>query len=98
MRLIFHDDAFADIRDAVEFYATDSVRAAERLKVAIKNSLASIVSDAGRFPIVEGEVQRCRVKGFPFDLYFTQMTGYARIHALLHHSRDPEQWKSRVGS
>ncbi len=96
MRLIYHAEAFTDIRDAVDYYATQSERAAERLKVAIKRSLNSIEAGASRFPIVEADIQRCRVPGFPFDLYFAVFGDYARIYALHHHSRDPEHWKHRL--
>ena len=98
MRLIYHDEAFTDFRDAVDYYAMQSARAAGRLKVAIKKSLESIKADAGRFPIIEDEIRRCRVVGFPFDLYFTDLGDHVRIYALNHHSREPEHWKHRLDS
>lgn len=98
MRLIYHEEAFTDIRDAVDFYTTQSVRVGDRLKAAIKRSLESIASDVGRFPVVEGEIRRCRVVGFPFDLYFAKLGDYVRIYALHHHSREPQYWMHRLDS
>ncbi|MDA1051070.1 MAG: hypothetical protein O3C40_11415 [Planctomycetota bacterium] len=98
MRLIYHEEAFTDIRDAVDYYTTQSVRAAEGLTAAIKRSLKFIEADASRFPIVEADIQRCRVPGFPFDLYFAALGDYVRIFALHHHSRDPGHWKHRIDS
>lgn len=98
MRLIYHEEAFTDIREAVDYYTTESARAAERLKAAIKRSLKSIETHAGRFPIVEDEIRRCRVLGFPFDLYFAERGDCVVIYALIHHSREPEHWKHRLDS
>lgn len=96
MRLIYHANAFADIRDAVEFYEADSPSAAENLKTEIKRSLRLIETNPARFAVVEGDVRRCRVQRFPFDLYFTLFSDHAKLHALIHHSRHPDHWKHRL--
>jgi|CXWL01.1.fsa_nt_gi plasmid stabilization system protein ParE len=98
MRLIYHEGAFTDMRDAVDYYTMQSARAARRLKAAIKRSLKSIEADVARFPIIEGKIRRCRVPGFPFDLYFADLGDCVRIYALCHHSREPEYWKHRLDS
>jgi plasmid stabilization system protein ParE len=62
---------------------------------AIDESVALILTDPPRLPLVEGEVRRQFVRRFPYEIYFRASSDEVRILAVKHHRREPDYWKSR---
>jgi toxin ParE1/3/4 len=97
--LRLHAEARDELRESVEFYRQ---RAGEWLvdqfKRRIVEGLNALVADPERYPVVRDlpEVQRIRIKQFPFSLLYINRPDFVWIVAVAHGSRKPGYWKQRI--
>ena len=49
-----------------------------------------------QFPVVFQDVQRARLRKFPYSLFFRAETDNLIVIACFHASRDPLRWQFRV--
>jgi toxin ParE1/3/4 len=50
-----------------------------------------------RWRVIEEDVRRCLTRVFPYAVLYTIETDFILIVAVMHCSREPGYWKSRVG-
>jgi hypothetical protein len=62
---------------------------------AVDAAVKQIVEDPKRFPFTEADIQRCRVKRFPYCVYFRCLSDTIHILVIKHHSRRSDYWKPR---
>ena len=95
MRVTWHPQAEEELIESARFYDQRVTGLGAEFLEAVDATIDQIVSDPQRFPIVEHYIQRCRIKRFPYCVYFRYLSGGIRILIVKHHSRDPDYWKTR---
>jgi plasmid stabilization system protein ParE len=95
MRITHHPEAQAEMIDAANFYESKLAGLGGDFLDAVDAAVAAIVADPGRYPVVEDDIRRCRVKRFPYCVYYRHGADWVRILVVMHHSRHPDYWKGR---
>jgi toxin ParE1/3/4 len=98
MRVIYHPDAEAEVIEAAEFYESRVVGLGGEFLEAIDAAVDRTCADPFRYPILEDAIRRCRVKRFPYCIYYRVLEDAIWVLVVKHHSRDPEYWKRRESS
>ena len=95
MQVTYHPEAEQELRESARFYESRLAGLCDEFLDAVNAAVHSILADPERFPVVEDDIRRCRVKRFPFCIYFRFKTDAIRILVVKHHSRHPDYWKHR---
>jgi toxin ParE1/3/4 len=95
MRLTWHPDAENELIDAAKFYNRRIAGLGAHLLDAVDAAAQQIAEDPQRFPVIEDDIQRCRVQRFPYCVYFRCLPDTIRILVVKHHSRGSDFWKDR---
>lgn len=96
MNLTYHPEAEAELVEAVQFYEQRLPGLGQRFRRAFEAAIAGVRQNPVRWRIVEGEVRRCLIRGFPYSVYYRVLDDALRILAVKHHRRHPDYWKSRA--
>ncbi len=96
MKVTYHPEAEAELRDAARYYEERVPQLGERFLDAANLAVESIVRSPGLCPIVESDIRLCLMRKFPYAIYFRVFPDQIRILAWKHHRRNPEYWKSRL--
>ncbi len=98
-RIILHPEALTELRVAERFYQEGGGHElAANFIARVEAALRLISRDPSRFPhlLTERKIQKCRVKHFPFSLYYIDRKNDVWVIAITHHKRKPGYWKRRV--
>lgn len=96
MKHFFHPEALEEYLSAVSYYADISPRLAESLIESFESGIDEILTYPEAWQIVEEDVRRRVLKRFPFGIYYCVEGDRIMIYAVMHMSRDPKYWKSRI--
>ena len=96
MKLEFHPEALEEYQEAVNWYANRAPRLALRFTEAVEDAIRRILEAPDQWRLVEEDVQRCLTRVFPYGILYTKETDFILIVAVMHCSREPGYWKSRV--
>ena len=96
MNLTYHPEAEAELVEAVQFYEQRLPGLGHRFSRAFEAAAARVHQTPTRWRIVEGDVRRCLIRGFPYSVYYRALNDVLRILAVRHHRRHPDYWKGRV--
>ena len=98
----FHPEALLEYAAATNYYLNEaSPRVAEAFTAAVECAVAALVADPERWRIVEEPgIRRYTFSRFPFVIYYRLEPLHQRvtIYAIMHCSREPGYWHSRVKS
>jgi toxin ParE1/3/4 len=97
--LKLHEEARAELQLSVTFYRErGGERWAVRFKQRVAGGFNAIVANPERYPRQRElpEVQKLRIRQFPFSLLYINRARYIWIVAIAHGSRRPGYWKERV--
>ena len=96
MSVTWHPEAEVEMLEAARFYNQRVAGLGADFLDAVDAAIGRIASDPTRFPRVEGDIRRCRVKRFPYCVYFRCLPDTTiRILVVKHHSRHQDRWKPR---
>ncbi len=95
MRVTWHPQAEEELIESARFYDQRVAGLGADFLDAVDATIDQIASDPQRFQIVEHGIQRCRMKRFPYCVYFRYVSSGIRILIVKHHSRDLHSWKTR---
>jgi hypothetical protein len=62
----------------------------------VENAIARIVEAPTRWRVIDEDVRRCLTRVFPFGILYTIEADFLLIVAVMHLSRVPNYWKSRI--
>lgn len=82
--------------DAARFYEKRGEGLGWRFLRAVGDAEARIARNPRTFPLLEGELRRCIVRGFPHSLLFRLDDDGVLVVAVAHHRRRPGYWRRRV--
>jgi toxin ParE1/3/4 len=94
-----HPEAQIELQESVEFYRERAGEQwATRFKGRIAESLAAIQANPERHPPAADfpETRKIRLHQFPFSLIYIDRPNYYWVVAVVHGSRRPGYWKSRI--
>ena len=96
VRVALTEAAQEERLEAVRFYRAANVEAARSFAREFKHELALLKErpELGT-PYLEG-TRRKVFPYFPYSLIYTLEENLIKVHAVAHHSRDPEYWFNRV--
>ena len=96
MRYEFHPAALEEYRQTALWYAEREQRVAQEFVASIEDAIGRIVEAPTRWRVVEEDVRRCLTRVFPFAILYTIEDNFLLIVAVMHCSREPGYWKSRI--
>ena len=94
----FHPEALAEYREAALRYKRVKADLGRDFKNAVETGIAGILENPTRFGPVEHGIRRHLLRRFPYKIYFLheETRQQVVIYAVMHVSRHPDYWKSRM--
>ena len=96
MRYEFHPEALEEYRQAALWYGEREPEVGLKFAASVEDAIARIVEAPTRWRLIDEDVRRCLTRIFPFGILYTIEDDFVLIVAVMHFSREPEYWKSRI--
>lgn len=97
MKYVFHPEALAEYSDAVRYYAGQQTELAQAFIDAVEDAIFRIRESPDRYPVIDEDIHRCLTQKFSHAVLYTIEEDCILILAVMHCSRKPGYWKSRLG-
>lgn len=95
MRYRFADEALAEYIAAGQFYNRKVPGLGDAFADKIEDAIRKIRATPFVWRVVEDDVRRFLVEGFPYGIYYTIEDDCVLIWAVKHLRRDPDYWQER---
>ena len=96
MEIIFLPPAKAELTDATSYYNMQSEGLGYEFAAEVKRTLERIVQYPDAWFKLSKRTRRCRTNRFPYGVIYQVRKEILLIVAVMHLSREPETWKSRL--
>ncbi|OAI56381.1 hypothetical protein AYO49_00850 [Verrucomicrobiaceae bacterium SCGC AG-212-N21] len=98
MTFDFHPDALDEYQSAASWYEEQRFRLGLEFVEAIETGIFAVLSDPGRFQLVGVGIRICRIKRFPYYVFYryNEVGKHVRIVAVMHKRRKPDYWRDRL--
>ena len=96
IRTTFHEEAKAELLDAVCYYEDRVVGLGHALVDDVEQAVREISASPCACPTIGDELRRRILRKFPYSLLYVEEPGRIRILAVAHHKRRPGYWKDRL--
>jgi plasmid stabilization system protein ParE len=96
MQAIFTAAARAEILDTQDWYETQQAGLGVRFRGQLQIVVNRITENPYQFPAVFQDIDRSRLRMFPYSLFFRIETEFLVVIACFHGSRDPQRWQRRI--
>jgi len=96
MRCEFHPEALEEYEQAALWYARRDPELASRFVLEVERAIDQILEAPRRGRVIDQDVRRCLTRLFPYGILYTLEPESVLIVAVMHCSREPGYWKSRV--
>jgi toxin ParE2 len=93
--IIFHPEARAEMREAVEFYEGRLDGLGFRFLLAVEQTAERIVVHPEAGAPLGSEFRKRIVPGFPYNIIYRVWEDYIFLVAVAHQHRRPGYWRSR---
>ena len=88
--------ASTELDDAIDWYEKKSSGLGSRFNDAVEALLNQIANQPNLYPVAIDDVRQAIVKKFPYTVIFRVFPDAILVIAIIHTSRDPAIWQSRV--
>lgn len=96
MKIEFLAPAEIELIDAISYYNMQSEGLGFEFAAEVKRTIERIIQYPEAWSKLSKRTRRCRTNRFPYGVIY-QVTGETiLIVAVMHLSRDPQMWKSRL--
>jgi toxin ParE1/3/4 len=92
----FHPLASKDYDKSINFYLRISNDLAKFFIEELESSIQKILLRPRSYPVIDLEIRRCLLNKFPYSILFSFEPGEIYILAIIHNSRKPNLWKTRL--
>ncbi len=96
MKIEFLPPAKAELMDAISYYNLQSEGLGYEFAGEVKRTLERIVQYPDAWAKLSKRTRRCRTIRFPYGIIYQIRGETLLIVAVMHLSREPETWKSRL--
>ena len=96
MKVKFHPEARAELREARGWYYERSPLSATAFAHAVDNAVSGIVEAPIKYPLAEHTTRKFVLQRFPFNIFFLPGEFEIVSVAVAHQKRRPGYWSSRV--
>ncbi len=96
MEIIFLPPAKTELTDATSYYNMQSEGLGYEFAAEVKRTLERIVQYPDAWFKLSKRTRRCRTNRFPYAVIYQVRQDILIIVAVMHLSREPETWKSRL--
>ena len=96
MNYEFHPEALDEYQQAALWYAERDHSVALRFVTFIEDAIERVVTAPERWRVIDEDVRRCLTRVFPYAILYTIEDDSVLIVAVMHVSRAPGYWKSRI--
>ena len=96
MKSKFHLEAMIEFDEAGDFYSVRSEELGERFRSHIQSSIEEIEDSPHSWPMFDQDIRRYVVDEFPFVIIYMELEDLVLIVAVMHTSRKPGYWRSRI--
>lgn len=96
MRIKFLPPAKTEFMDAIFYYNRQSEGLGYEFAAEVKRTLERIVQYPDAWFKLSKRTRRCRTNRFPYGVIYQVRKEILLIVAVMHLSREPETWKSRL--
>jgi len=91
-RVIVRPEARDELSEAADWYRKKSPAVAESFKVAVRQTLRTIVEWPAASPKISDRVRRALTNQFPYAVFYSDDSKDIVILAVRHQAQDPEAW------
>ncbi|MCY3625819.1 MAG: type II toxin-antitoxin system RelE/ParE family toxin [Candidatus Dadabacteria bacterium] len=92
----FHEEAEMDLADSALWYEFQRSGLGDEFLEELLLTIRSVQQHPFGFPIVHRGVRRALIKRFPFGIFYRVEPEFIVIFAVMHASRHPLRWQSRM--
>lgn len=96
MKIEFLPPARAELTDAIAYYNTQSEGLGYEFAAEVKRTLERTAQYPDAWFKLSKRTRRCRTNRFPYGVIYQMRRKTLLIVAVMHLSREPERWKSRL--
>jgi plasmid stabilization system protein ParE len=96
MKIEFLPPARAELTDAISYYNTQSEGLGYEFAAEVKRTLERIAQYPDAWFKLSKRTRRCRTNRFPHGVIYQIRKETLLVVAVMHLSREPERWKSRL--
>ena len=94
-RLIVHDEAKAETREAARWYEQQQEDLGKRFLNAVRSPTQKVRTRPHLFRQFDGPFRRYIIKGFPYAVIYAVRDDVIYVLAVMHMKRKPGYWKQR---
>ena len=98
MKVVFHEEALAEMLGSASYYEARSVGLGRDFLEAIEEATRRLVASPHAGPVVRRDLRKRLVVGFPFTVLYSIEPSGIFIVAVMHQHRRPGYWAKRVRS
>ena len=96
MRVSFHPEARAELREARTWYYERSPLSATAFAHPIGNAVSRILEAPTQYPLAEYGTRKLILQRFPFNIFYLPGESEIVIVAVAHQKRRPGYWSTRM--
>jgi hypothetical protein len=96
MKTDFLPPARAELMEAISYYNIESEGLGYEFAAEVKRTLERIIQYPDAWFMLSKRTRRCRTNRFPYGVIYQIKKETLLIVAVMHLSRKPETWKSRL--
>ena len=96
MTLYLQDEAASDLDNASSWYERQSTGLGSAFLDEVLSTFDRIEENPLSYPLVASDLRRASMGRFPFCVFFRYDPDRIQIFAVIHASRDPNTWQSRI--
>ncbi len=93
--VVFDEDASDDVSEISEWYEKQRHGLGEEFIYAVEAAVFEI-SRNPFYQTVYKSVRRKNLRRFPYSIFYSVKSEIAKIHVVMHASRNPKTWKKRL--
>ena len=96
MNFVFHPEAEEEFLSSINYYEERQSDLGLDFAQEIYSAIQSIIERPKMWPVFDGDIRRRLVNRFPYAILYSDDNNTIYILAIMHLSRDPNYWKSRL--
>ncbi|HET6527487.1 MAG TPA: type II toxin-antitoxin system RelE/ParE family toxin [Balneolaceae bacterium] len=96
MKVVFSKVAKQELDDAVYYYELEFKGLGKRFREEVRKSIVRIIDFPRAWSIMQGDVRKCLLHKFPYNLLYSIEEDHIFIIAVAHQHRRPDYWIDRL--